>query len=45
MLAGTGKGQGSKGMREEHKHNQRFGGNLTHIEKAWQRLFQRKIHD
>ena len=45
MLAGTGKRQGSKAGSQEKKHNQRFGGGITPIEKAWQRLFQRKIHD
>lgn len=45
MLAGTGTRQGSKGGKSRIKHNQRFGEGITPIEKALQRLFQRKIHD
>nr|WP_286130489.1 hypothetical protein [Enhydrobacter aerosaccus] len=29
----------------KNTHNQRFGEGINHIEKALQRLFQRKIHD
>lgn len=45
MLARTAARQGSKAVSEEHKRNQRFGEGITHIEKALQRLFQRKIYD
>lgn len=45
MLACIATRQGSKAGSEAHKHNQRFGEGITHIEKALQRLFQRKVHD
>ena len=42
MLARTAARQGSKAGNEAHKHNQRFGEGIIHIEKALQRLFNEK---